>query len=93
MLKLHFAPNSRAGRIVWLPEELGLERRLRVPSREDAAARVRLRCQVGRFGFAPDSPLESQPHFDCLFSLLVRRGLDLSRESIKPTDHAACRHS
>ncbi len=25
MLKLHFAPNSRAGRIVWLLEELGLE--------------------------------------------------------------------
>ena len=25
MLKLHFAPNSRAGRIVWLFEELGLE--------------------------------------------------------------------
>ena len=24
MLKLHFAPNSRAGRIVWLLEELGL---------------------------------------------------------------------
>ncbi|HAK97877.1 MAG TPA: glutathione S-transferase, partial [Rhodobiaceae bacterium] len=23
MLKLHFAPNSRAGRIVWLLEELG----------------------------------------------------------------------
>jgi glutathione S-transferase len=25
MLKLHFAPNSRAGRIVWLLEELGLD--------------------------------------------------------------------
>jgi len=25
MLRLHFAPNSRAGRIVWLLEELGLE--------------------------------------------------------------------
>jgi glutathione S-transferase len=25
MMKLHFAPNSRAGRIVWLLEELGLE--------------------------------------------------------------------
>jgi glutathione S-transferase len=25
VLKLHFAPNSRAGRIVWLLEELGLE--------------------------------------------------------------------
>ena len=25
MLTLHFAPNSRAGRIVWLFEELGLE--------------------------------------------------------------------
>ena len=25
MLTLHFAPNSRAGRIVWLLEELGLE--------------------------------------------------------------------
>lgn len=25
MLKLHFAPNSRAGRILWLLEELGLE--------------------------------------------------------------------
>ena len=25
MLKLHYAPNSRAGRIVWLLEELGLE--------------------------------------------------------------------
>ena len=25
MLKLHFAPNSRAGRIVWLFEELGLD--------------------------------------------------------------------
>ena len=25
MLKLHFAPNSRAGRIAWLLEELGLE--------------------------------------------------------------------
>ena len=25
MLKLHFAPNSRAGRIVWLLEELGLQ--------------------------------------------------------------------
>jgi glutathione S-transferase len=25
MLKLHFAPNSRAGRIVWLLEELGLK--------------------------------------------------------------------
>ncbi len=25
MLKLHFAPNSRAGRIVWLFEELGIE--------------------------------------------------------------------
>jgi glutathione S-transferase len=25
MLKLHFAPNSRAGRIVWLFEELGVE--------------------------------------------------------------------
>jgi len=25
MIKLHFAPNSRAGRIVWLLEELGLE--------------------------------------------------------------------
>ena len=25
MLKLHFAPNSRAGRIVWLFEELGLQ--------------------------------------------------------------------
>ena len=24
MLELHFAPNSRAGRIVWLLEELGL---------------------------------------------------------------------
>ena len=24
MLKLHFAPNSRAGRIVWLLEELNL---------------------------------------------------------------------
>ena len=24
MLKLHFAPNSRAGRIVWLLEELDL---------------------------------------------------------------------
>ena len=24
MLKLHFAPNSRAGRILWLLEELGL---------------------------------------------------------------------
>ncbi len=28
MLTLHFAPNSRAGRIVWLLEELGLEYRL-----------------------------------------------------------------
>jgi len=25
MLKLHFAPNSRAGRIVWLFEELGMD--------------------------------------------------------------------
>tara|TARA_Y100001970_G_scaffold253905_1_gene329129 strand:+ start:2636 stop:3250 length:615 start_codon:yes stop_codon:yes gene_type:complete len=25
MLKLHFAPNSRAGRVLWLLEELGLE--------------------------------------------------------------------
>ncbi len=25
MIKLHFAPNSRAGRIVWLLEELGIE--------------------------------------------------------------------
>ena len=25
MLKLHFAPNSRAGRIVWLFEELGID--------------------------------------------------------------------
>ncbi len=24
MLKLHFAPNSRAGRVLWLLEELGL---------------------------------------------------------------------
>jgi hypothetical protein len=29
-----------------------------VPGREDAAARVRLCWQVGRFGFAPDSPTE-----------------------------------
>jgi glutathione S-transferase len=28
MLKLHFAPNSRAGRIVWLLEELGLPYKL-----------------------------------------------------------------
>ena len=28
MLTLHFAPNSRAGRIVWLLEELGLQYRL-----------------------------------------------------------------
>ena len=25
MLTVHFAPNSRAGRIIWLLEELGLE--------------------------------------------------------------------
>jgi glutathione S-transferase len=25
MLKVHFAPNSRAGRIIWLMEELELE--------------------------------------------------------------------
>ena len=25
MLKLHFAPSSRAGRVLWLLEELGLE--------------------------------------------------------------------
>jgi len=31
-------------------------RRLRVPGADDAAARVFLCCQVGRFGFAPDSP-------------------------------------
>ncbi len=47
MLKLHFAPNSRAGRIVWLPEELGLGRRLRVPGLEDAAARSCLCWEVG----------------------------------------------
>ena len=28
MLKLHFAPNSRAGRILWLLEELQLEYKL-----------------------------------------------------------------
>ncbi len=28
MLKLHYAPNSRAGRIVWLLEEVGLEYKL-----------------------------------------------------------------
>ena len=28
MLKLHFAPNSRAGRILWLLEELKLEYKL-----------------------------------------------------------------
>ena len=34
-------------------------RRLRVPGLEDAAARVCLCCQVGRFGFAADSPTET----------------------------------
>ncbi|MEM7403674.1 MAG: glutathione S-transferase family protein [Pseudomonadota bacterium] len=51
MLKLHFAPNSRAGRIVWLLEELGLEYELnKMPFSMDAlkSPEHRARHPLGR---------------------------------------------
>ncbi len=40
-----------------------------MPGGEDASARLPLCCQVGRFGFAADSPCRSNPHAACGDSL------------------------
>ena len=51
MLTLHFAPNSRAGRIVWLLEELGLEyelNRMDFPPKDLKSDEHRARHPLGR---------------------------------------------
>ena len=51
MLKLHFAPNSRAGRIVWLLEELGLPyalNRMDFSPKDLKSAEHRARHPLGR---------------------------------------------
>ena len=57
MLKLHFAPNSRAGRIVWLLEELGLPydlNRMDFHPRDLKSAEHRARHPLGRIPVLDD---------------------------------------
>ncbi len=50
---------SRAGQLFGIDPRSLTALRIGLATLEDAAARVYLCCQVGRFGFAPDSPGES----------------------------------
>lgn len=77
MLKLHFAPNSRAGRIVWLLEELGLDyelNRMDFHPKDLKSDEHRLRHPLGRVPVLEDGEVSIYESGAIVEYVLARHG-------------------
>ena len=85
MLKLHFAPNSRAGRIVWLLEELGLPyelNRMDFHPKDLKSSEHRARHPLGRVPVLDDGDVSLYESGAIVEYILARHGNGAMRPTV-----------